>query len=76
MVRKHQTWNLEIPRCAIAHLRFALRAPRNDGEGAREHVPDDSLRDAIHLTPRGKMDCFRLRSSSFAKFWIATSEIK
>jgi len=22
--------NLEIPRCAIAHLRFALRAPRND----------------------------------------------
>src|ERR1700738_2812388 len=27
---KDQTRNLEIPRCAIAHLRFALRAPRND----------------------------------------------
>src|SRR5580704_6855820 len=28
---KDQTRNLEIPRCAVAHLRFALRAPRNDG---------------------------------------------
>ena len=27
---KHRTRNLEVPRCAIAHLRFALRAPRND----------------------------------------------
>jgi MFS family permease len=27
---KDRTRNLEIPRCAIAHLRFALRAPRND----------------------------------------------
>src|SRR5207249_8599615 len=28
-----RTRNLEIPRCAIAHLRFALRAPRNDAHG-------------------------------------------
>src|SRR5712675_2470724 len=27
---KHRTWNLEIPRCASAHLRFTLRVPRND----------------------------------------------
>jgi hypothetical protein len=28
--RKSRTRNLEIPRCAIAHLRFVLRTPRND----------------------------------------------
>ena len=32
MVRKHQTRNLEILRCAIAHLSSHFRAPRNDGE--------------------------------------------
>src|SRR4051812_50049028 len=29
-MRQHRTRNLEIPRCAIAHLRFVLRTPRND----------------------------------------------
>src|SRR4030081_2889924 len=29
-VTKHRTRNLEIPRCAIARLRFALARPRND----------------------------------------------
>jgi hypothetical protein len=29
---KHRSWNLEIPRCAIAHLRYGANAPsRNDG---------------------------------------------
>jgi hypothetical protein len=33
MVRQHQTRNLEIPRCAIAHLRFdAFASPRNDNK--------------------------------------------
>jgi hypothetical protein len=32
--RKSRTRNLEIPRCAIAHLRFVLRTPRNDSRWA------------------------------------------
>jgi len=30
--RKTRARNLEIPRCAIAHLRFTLRVPRNDAQ--------------------------------------------
>jgi len=37
MARRTKTQNLEIPRCAIAHLRFALRAPRNDGSSVQPH---------------------------------------
>jgi hypothetical protein len=48
----------------LAPLRFA---PRNDGgglspslraNGSRECAPDDRLREAIHVTARGDMDCF------------------
>src|ERR1700694_5754063 len=37
-MRKHRTRNLEIPRCAIAHLRSgACAPPRNDGVTLRLH---------------------------------------
>jgi hypothetical protein len=35
------------------HLPPSLRA-----NGSRERAPDDRLREAIHLSPRGWMDCF------------------
>src|SRR5258706_12269599 len=50
---KHRTLNLEIPRCAIAHLRSGAKAPsRNDRVGmlvAMTSRPPDLLA-AIHLS--------------------------
>src|ERR1700730_6142751 len=47
--RKYQ---LEIPRCAIAHLRFAFLAPRNDRLGSGRVGGDTGLDDLVRVLHR------------------------
>jgi len=47
-----QTRNLEIPRCAIAHLRFTLRVPRNDDQFLTPKICRASAGDAISRPAR------------------------
>jgi adenine phosphoribosyltransferase len=52
MVREHQTRNLEIPRCAIAHLRFdALHRPGMTMEKRRQMTFEHDLKAAVRTIP-------------------------
>jgi hypothetical protein len=66
---------LLVGRGQFLQLIFAAAMPKSASlraNGSRERVPDDRLREAIHLSTRGSIDCFvaSLLAMTAKKCWV------